>query len=460
MDSEVLLDHLSFADSGDEILIISVDIGDGRRGRIKVHEKDNTDQLAIEFCSKHRLGAKAKLLLANEIDKSYHLAKFQKKASRVPSRMSNHNGNSTSPTRSTCEFQETIEKSTNEATPVTKVSDREPNDFCIKSQENSRSKTFSEERVIMKKPLSACKASYDYQSTHKKSSSNNIEHNEPIISHFSPEIVRPNKIFSQSKKNSTVISRENQVREKSSIVRKEKQEKCIPKIISKLSEVTSSCRLKSQDRDAGLRKELFNKNPAWSIEANKNANSPSPVSNSPNEKTEKYLKKIKQKRYRELFDSLLPDIRGLITKETVSRTKLASPVAEIISPLLEELKEMDETLNFKEFYDALELLVKSLNPSQKHALLMTGKGKTSTPIELNLKPNAKNKQSIGKGAGLYERCLQKKQELWKRLKYEKEEKEKAEMKECVFRPNIASGHRKSMSSAGIACAKLKNQQVR
>ena len=460
MDSDLLSDNLSFADSGDEILIISVDIGDGRRDQIKVHEKDNTDQLAIEFCSKHCLGAKAKLLLANEIDKSYHLARFQKKTQCIPSSMSNHNGSSTTPTRSNSEFQESIEKSTHEATPVTKVSDRERNEFSAKSQENFKRNIFCEEKVSMKKPLNACKASYDYPVRHKKSVSSSIEHNEPTIEYFSPEVSRTNQISLHSRKHSMVASRETPVREKSPITHKEKQEIYNPKVPSKLSEVTSSCRQKSQGKETCPRIELFNKTPAWPLEFNQNSKSPSPVPNSANEKSEKCLKKIKNKRYRELFASLLPDTKGLITKETVSRSQLAPPISEILSPLLEELREIDETLTFEEFYDAMELLVKLLNPSQKHALFMTGKCKPPTSLELNSKPKIRSRPAVGKGAGIYERCLQKKQELWKRLKQEKEEKEKAEMKECIFRPNIAPGHRKSKSSADNTYAKLRYQQVK
>ena len=70
---------LSLLDDIDkEILILSIDIGDGRRDIIKVHEKSSVDKLAIEFCSKHKLGAKAKIALADEIEKKLEPAGAKK----------------------------------------------------------------------------------------------------------------------------------------------------------------------------------------------------------------------------------------------------------------------------------------------------------------------------------------------------------------------------------------------
>lgn len=61
-------------DDGEALLIITIVIGDGRKDEIKVYEHDDSDQLALDFCHKHRLGARAKLLLADEIEKYLKIA--------------------------------------------------------------------------------------------------------------------------------------------------------------------------------------------------------------------------------------------------------------------------------------------------------------------------------------------------------------------------------------------------
>ena len=57
-----------------EILIITIDIGDGRKDQIRAYEHDDSDQLALDFCYKHKLGSKAKLLLADEIENYLNIA--------------------------------------------------------------------------------------------------------------------------------------------------------------------------------------------------------------------------------------------------------------------------------------------------------------------------------------------------------------------------------------------------
>ena len=63
-----------------EILIITIDVGDGRKDQIRAYEQDDSDQLALDFCYKHKLGARAKLLLADEIEKYLKIALSRVKA--------------------------------------------------------------------------------------------------------------------------------------------------------------------------------------------------------------------------------------------------------------------------------------------------------------------------------------------------------------------------------------------
>jgi predicted house-cleaning noncanonical NTP pyrophosphatase (MazG superfamily) len=110
------------------------------------------------------------------------------------------------------------------------------------------------------------------------------------------------------------------------------------------------------------------------------------VQNSPcvTEKSEKIVKKIKLTRYKEIFEDLLPDIKGCINKETIYKSNLPDKIKHIVKPLIDEIEEFDESLNFKEFCDAMEVLLKFTSPADKSLLLKTSKPK---PAPDYLSPN-------------------------------------------------------------------------
>ena len=69
IENESFSDSLTFEAQNPEILILSLDLGDGRRKKLVLHENDNPDLLAIEFCQQNFLGPRAKLAICEEIDK-------------------------------------------------------------------------------------------------------------------------------------------------------------------------------------------------------------------------------------------------------------------------------------------------------------------------------------------------------------------------------------------------------
>ena len=69
--------------SNNELMIVNVDIGDGVNEQLVVHENDNIDELAMNFCHLHGLGAKARMVLSEEIEK--HLQNlYSESLSRLP----------------------------------------------------------------------------------------------------------------------------------------------------------------------------------------------------------------------------------------------------------------------------------------------------------------------------------------------------------------------------------------
>lgn len=97
------------------------------------------------------------------------------------------------------------------------------------------------------------------------------------------------------------------------------------------------------------------------------------------EKTTKILQKLKKTRFLYLFENLLPDSMGYISKETIYKSTLPADILKVLKPLLTELEDLDEVLNLNEFSESMEILLKSLPPSDKSLILNTGKAKT--PLE-------------------------------------------------------------------------------
>ena len=163
------------------------------------------------------------------------------------------------------------------------------------------------------------------------------------------------------------------------------------------------------------------------------------------------MKKIKYSRYKEIFNSLCPNSKGVISPETIQRSQAPGGIKKIIAPLIEELEELDETLDFHEFYDAMEMLMKVLTPGDKSNLLLPNKTSSQGKSE----PKGKTKASVSMStrnmstSSLYERSLQRKQEISRKLAKERESLEEQQMKECKFVPTITSIHRRSFSTKSV-----------
>lgn len=68
--SQDSLRYTSMEETGNEILIMTIDIGDGRKDEILVKEDDDPHTLAENFCAKHRLGSEVKEALIEQIEQN------------------------------------------------------------------------------------------------------------------------------------------------------------------------------------------------------------------------------------------------------------------------------------------------------------------------------------------------------------------------------------------------------
>lgn len=115
-----------------------------------------------------------------------------------------------------------------------------------------------------------------------------------------------------------------------------------------------------------------------------------PIANSPptmrliDKNSEKITGKIRYRRYDEIFKSLQPT-NGKIQYKTIEFTIVDMQLIDIISPLVEELRESKQALDFKQFCEAMDALLKVLTPQEKWYIMFVNK----SPVE-NLATQASN----------------------------------------------------------------------
>ena len=148
-------------------------------------------------------------------------------------------------------------------------------------------------------------------------------------------------------------------------------------------------------------------------------------------KSDKIYEKMKQARFKELFDTLKIPQETVLSAEQASTEKLPFEVANILKPLLTELQLMGETLDLDEFCASMDNLMKVLSPTEKAILLRKGIDNGVERVTLPKRP-----QSSTQEFSLYDREMLKKKALEERIRQEKQVMETAKVAECSFRPQI------------------------
>lgn len=359
-----LLEKHYVDDEGQAILVISLDIGDGRKDEIKVYENDNSDQLAIDFCYKHKLGAKAKLLLAEEIEKYFKIALSRSLALSI----------------------------SNQIPP--------PLNPNPPGSHNGRSQTFTQRSMQVNQNI----LKLQHQNPPPDSSTSLYT---PTIRRLSPSKLNQASSSLQSSLNNIEKSKNRNQ-----------------------SQYSIQSSLKPQNSSI-------------------NSKSISTTESKTSFKSAKIMKKIKYSRYKEIFDALCPNSQAFISPETIQRSRVPGAIRKLIAPLIEELEELDETLNFHEFYDAMETLMQVLTPGDKSLLLLNNKKSAQGPTESTSMTRARAGAICNRNlssSSLYNRNLQRKQEFSKKLTKTRESFQSELIKESKFTATISSVHRHPGSS--------------
>jgi hypothetical protein len=354
------LERNYIVDDGEAVVVISIDLGDGRNDQIKVYEHDDSDQLALDFCHKHKLCGRAKTLLANEIEKNLKVALSRAAALSTPN-------------------------SSTQSYP---------------SSRPGRNQTFTQrsmgsKQVVTQSVLSPMTSPLKSSRKPKEIERNTRRQNTSIV-------YQPSRPSSQKRSN----KRANSMYEK---------------VTPSKGNFSFGTSLWGESDSSKKQEEKC-------------------------DKSERLMKKIKYQRYKEIFESLTPDTKGVITCETVSRSKMTPNLKKTLQPLLDELQELNETLDFNEFYDAMEMLLKALTPGDKSALLLPTRNKNLNSEKFDFRPKTNVSRIAGNmsTSSLYDRGLQKKLDFSRRIEKEKETLIEEEMKECRFVPKVS--HKRSLST--------------
>ena len=155
------------------------------------------------------------------------------------------------------------------------------------------------------------------------------------------------------------------------------------------------------------------------------------------EQSEKIVKRIKELRYKQIFEELKPDVYERVTAITIKKSTLSPRTLEILSPLLKEIQEFNEKLSFAEFQESLEILMKVLRPDQKSIILKTCKSRTPVKsYDFRPKINQSRLERPKSVENLYERGIKQQKWVQQKLENQKKMREASEMNECTFKPRI------------------------
>ena len=412
VEQDTFLNNYSSDDTENELLIVTVDIRDDYKEQLVIHEGDNLENLADAFCDKNDLGPKARQVLIEEIEKhlqslySHSLSRNPESSQQIASiensiKIEKHNKGQEMYNRGVKMRKKTENKY---ETIIKEREDKEMKHTTFRPLTNSPDKrSRPPEQILLEKGRKTV------EMLQKKRSERDMK----LLSHctFAPEVnknsanMKRNQSRSPNRYESLYQDAQN-IQEK--IVRKSIElyflfrihEKCpFEPNFALTRKKTKQLTKKMSNSSNAQRKDCFSYPTSPEVRNIQKAYVYSPPKiqeHCPHatENSEKIIKRLKNIKYKEIFDDLLPDTKGFINKETVYKSVLQTEIKEIIKPLLEELECYDEFLNYEDFYDAMEMLMRSITPAEKNLILQTSKKKSNIEDPKSKKKIATKRNSV------------------------------------------------------------------
>lgn len=179
------------------------------------------------------------------------------------------------------------------------------------------------------------------------------------------------------------------------------------------------------------------KSEVFSVQRDKSTSFTQKLELASKDRNEELLARKKRLRYLEIFNAMNPCNVEKIYFDVIATQFLDPEVVKVIYPLLQELEETGEKLDFDEFFDSLENLCKYLTPEERYALI---KEKPKNEVKFEVKPRMSS--STGK---MYSRSVKFKEDVNNKLNAERIKQSDLELKECTFHPKITQYKRSKQS---------------
>jgi len=515
-------------DKGQEILIMNIDIGDGRFGQITVHEEDEPEDLAEDFCQRHGLDMQLRqalvLQIEQHIDSLVHEQQALPEQPELPPKKEKlfpHqpqiNANSRLLARG--RDQMSVYDRLHNLAKKPKPEDPPPELKHTSPRSLSPSKQYPFENPGHKLYYKGLKMKQDVEVQCVQMKQLQTSQLEQQLT-FKPTINSSSKLVRAGRPEDHLLRKGLQAKEALERKRREREEaelqqcKFAPKLDSRSAQLGNK-RSRSQDnvfrglyeeaqrqkerhdrssqelqraqcpfqpkvnasRTLGVpflqRQQEFQRNNEQSLELErsrlydnvdpvtgqeyfkpKTGRSPRRVRREPaplvseelkeengsKQKSQQLLLKRKIERFQEVFSQLRPDDQGYISVHRIVVEDIDKPTLRVIAPVLEELESFDQTLNFPEFVDAMEELLKTLTPGEKASFLDyrkkpdTPEAQSFTPTILPYKfsPGYETRAQLP----IYERLVGYQQAVDTKVQAAKERKLRKELAGCSFKPSL------------------------
>ena len=105
-------------------------------------------------------------------------------------------------------------------------------------------------------------------------------------------------------------------------------------------------------------------------------------------RNETLLSRMKIRSFRSLFQ-VLGCGGSMISPHTLKKCQVPVTILEIINPVLVEVMELQNSFNFEDFSERMELLLRGLSPYEKNVILNSKKKKKPSTDTLKFKPAIK-----------------------------------------------------------------------
>lgn len=132
-----------------------------------------------------------------------------------------------------------------------------------------------------------------------------------------------------------------------------------------------------------------------------------------------------------LFRLLNPDSQGYVSAKRINVDKVDKEILAMISPILIEMEDLSQRLDFSRFQTKFQKLMQNLAP-EKRKLIYQPKKLDPAPI---IAPKSRLRRSQSTG-GIYSRLVNRKRITDEKTRLRKEALQRAELSQCTFKPKI------------------------